>query len=90
MPRQEAPRQRTSSVSQETRRAVFNRDKGECQFLSRDGIKCRSTYRIELDHIIPRSQGGPDSVANLRCVCRAHNQWKADGPQERVISTRDD
>src|SRR5262245_36995537 len=32
------------------------------------------TTSTEADHIIPKSQGGDDSDANLRGVCRTHNR----------------
>jgi hypothetical protein len=57
------------------RRAVFRRDRGQCQFLSPDGSICASTYEVELDHILPVSKGGRNTYANLRCMCRAHNHY---------------
>jgi hypothetical protein len=46
-----------------------------------DGKRCGSTWRLELDHVIPVALGGETSVENLRVLCRAHNQYKA----ERVL-----
>jgi len=60
------------------RRAVFRRDRGRCQYISQDGRPCATTYQVEIDHVIPISAGGKNELANLRCLCRAHNQWKGD------------
>ncbi len=39
---------------------------------------CRSRYRVEVDHIIPRAKGGGDELENLRCLCRNHNLLMAE------------
>jgi 5-methylcytosine-specific restriction endonuclease McrA len=57
---------------------VFRRDRGLCQFKTAEGKICGSRYQIEIDHIVPVSAGGTNSFENLRCLCRAHNQWKSD------------
>ena len=72
----------SKKISLPLRRAVFRRDKGKCQFKNESGVLCGSTYQIELDHKIPLSAGGKSNYHNLRCLCRAHNQWKADRPIE--------
>ncbi len=60
------------------RRAVFQRDGGRCQFKNGEGKICGTTYDIAIDHILPVSAGGGNELGNLRCLCRAHNQWKGD------------
>lgn len=44
----------------------------------------RVTETHTIDHIIPRSQGGPDTIENLRSRCKEHNMKKtrADRQQE--------
>lgn len=71
-----------SSIPMANRRAVFRRDRGRCQFQGPDGKLCGTTFGIEIDHILPVSRGGTNEVENLRCLCRAHNQWKADRVME--------
>ncbi len=73
-----------SPIPAAIRRAVFKRDQGRCQFALPFGRICGSTYRVEIDHIQARSAGGKSVLENLRCLCRAHNQWKADGPAENA------
>lgn len=34
---------------------------------------CGSRFRLEIDHVVPRAKGGPDTEDNLRCLCRNHN-----------------
>lgn len=45
----------------------------------RDGKRCRicgTTVQLELDHIVERSDGGPDDPANLRLLCKQHHTEK--------------
>ena len=44
---------------------------------------CRATATI-VDHIVSRRAGGPDELANLRCLCATHdNQTKEDSTGKR-------
>ena len=54
----------------EIRRHVWRRDKGRCS-------NCRSTFALEIDHVIPRAAGGPSTIENTRLLCRACNQRAA-------------
>lgn len=51
------------------REFVFNKTKGRCSYC---GAKA-----TEIDHIIPRAQGGSNSVHNLTPACRSCNQKKS-------------
>lgn len=54
------------------------------QVLTRDRFKCRMCGRsrdevsLEVDHIIPVSQGGTDELQNLATLCRDCNAGKSD------------
>ena len=50
---------------------VYARDNFACQ-------KCGATENLTLDHIHPWSKGGPDTVENLRVLCRPCNSRKGD------------
>ena len=62
-----------SSIPASVRRAVWARDGGRCSFVGPDGILCQTRRMLEIDHRRPRALGGPDSVENLRLLCRPHN-----------------
>ena len=61
--------------------------------LKRDGFTCRWCFkqggRLEVDHVIPWSAGGPDASWNLRTLCWDCNQtrsnWVTDTTQARVL-----
>jgi 5-methylcytosine-specific restriction endonuclease McrA len=65
------------------RRAVHERDRDQCTFVSEDGRRCSARGSLEYDHIEPVARGGGSTVENLRLRCRAHNQFEA----ERMFGT---
>lgn len=60
------------------RRAVFERDGGQCTFTSDAGMRCEARDRLEFDHVVPMARGGLTTGSNLRLRCRAHNQHEAE------------
>jgi 5-methylcytosine-specific restriction endonuclease McrA len=55
--------------------------------LKRDGHRCvkcgadpkvDKSVRLEVDHILPGSQGGPATMENLQTLCFSCNQGKKD------------
>lgn len=58
-------------------REVWQRSGGCCEWPVESGGVCGSRLRLELDHVAPRARGGPSTVANLRVLCRVHNQLAA-------------
>ena len=64
-------------VPASVRRAVWERDKGKCQWPRHDGRRCESMHQVEVDHIYPRAMGGPSTVDNCRLLCRIHNDLAA-------------
>ena len=52
---------------------IRRRDKDECQFPLLDGSKCKSRYKVQIDHILAVASGGSNEPDNLRCLCRHHN-----------------
>jgi hypothetical protein len=56
---------------------VWKRDGGKCTWVSvKTGKKCDSEHLLEVDHIIPWSEGGGNEPENLRLLCRTHNQLR--------------
>jgi hypothetical protein len=65
-------------VPAHVRAAVWERDRGECTFVSEDGHRCGSRQRLEFDHAVPVARGGQATVENIRLRCRTHNQLEAE------------
>jgi 5-methylcytosine-specific restriction endonuclease McrA len=59
------------------RREVLLRDAYQCQMCG----ACVSGKRAHVDHIVPKSKGGSDEVANLRTLCVSchskHEGWRS-------------
>ena len=66
------------TIPAEVRRQVWERDGGRCSFVARDGTRCESRWRLELDHVQPWALGGSSNVDDLRLRCRAHNVFHAE------------
>lgn len=58
-----------AKIPAEVRQAVYERDGNAC-------LHCGSTEDLSLDHIIPWSMGGPDTVENFQTLCRPCNSSK--------------
>ena len=58
------------------KRAVWARSGGRCEFM-RNGRRCNSRWRIEIDHITPLALGGANHLENLRACCWHHNRQQA-------------
>jgi hypothetical protein len=60
------------------KRAVWERDGGQCTFVSEAGHRCQARKFLEFDHVEEVARGGRASVAGIRLRCRAHNQYGAE------------
>lgn len=60
------------------KRAVWERDSGQCAFVSPNGVRCSERGQLEFDHIRPHADGGAATHDNVRLLCRAHNQYEAE------------
>jgi hypothetical protein len=60
------------------KRAVHERDGGQCTFVSEHGKRCESRTRLEYDHVEPFARGGQATVSGVRLRCRPHNQYGAE------------
>jgi 5-methylcytosine-specific restriction endonuclease McrA len=55
-------------------REVYERDAGQCTFVSSDGRRCSERGFLEFHHHdVPYAKGGEATVANVRLACRVHN-----------------
>ena len=60
------------------KRAVCERDGGQCTFMSEKGKRCESRARLEYDHVEAVARGGEAATDNLRLRCRVHNHYAAE------------
>ena len=74
----DAPKPRGRNIPAAVRKAVWSRDQGSCAFVSADGRRCGSTYRLELHHLQSFAKGGPATPENLSLRCSAHNRFHAE------------
>ena len=63
------------------RTAVLQRDDNRCVYCNRKG-------KMELDHAVPKSQGGPDRYDNLLASCRNCNRRKDNRSLESFLKRR--
>ena len=59
------------------RRAVFARDNWTCQY-------CGSRANLTVDHVVPRSKGGPSSWENIVASCAPCNRRKGNALPRQV------
>jgi hypothetical protein len=75
-------------VPREVKRVVWQRDEGQCAFVSSTGRRCTERTFLELHHIQPYAKRGPATSANISLRCRRHNQHEAElifGPRGASI-----
>jgi 5-methylcytosine-specific restriction endonuclease McrA len=58
-------------ITDELRRAVYERDGGAC-------VMCGSNFNIQYDHLLPVALGGATTVENLQILCADCNRRKSD------------
>jgi 5-methylcytosine-specific restriction endonuclease McrA len=65
-----------------TRRAVFARDDWTCQY-------CGARSNLTVDHVVPRSKGGPSSWENIVASCAPCNRRKGNAlPRQAGMQLR--
>lgn len=57
-----------------SRRSIFARDNYTCVYCKRQ----LNGDELSIDHVIPRSRGGPNTVENLATACKKCNNKKGD------------
>ena len=66
------------------RAAVLHRDGNKCCYCGKSGKR----NKLELDHVVPRSKGGPNRYDNLVAACHACNQKRGNQPLEVWLKRR--
>jgi 5-methylcytosine-specific restriction endonuclease McrA len=70
-PRRSTGSKKNHKISPQLRRAVLERDKYRCQ-------NCGGWEDLGVDHKMPRSKGGEDTLDNLQAMCNPCNSAKGD------------
>src|SRR5438093_92811 len=60
------------------KRAVQERDQGQCTYVSESGQRCAERRSLQFDHVREWARGGEATVDNIRLRCKAHNQYTAE------------
>jgi 5-methylcytosine-specific restriction endonuclease McrA len=68
---EEAGRPTRVPIPTELRRAVFERDGGQC-------VQCEGRFDLQYDHILPVARGGATTIENLQLLCADCNRRKSD------------
>ena len=64
------------------KRRLYGKQEGRC-----GGCEVLFPYRnLTVDHVVPRSKGGGDAIANLQLLCGACNSTKGAGTHEELIA----
>lgn len=72
------PRKRRS-ISAKMRAAIHAKFDGRCAYCGVPVVLSESRkYRMQVDHVVPFSKGGADTIDNLFPCCWRCNYWKAD------------
>ena len=69
---------RTRQIPAAIKRAVFERDRGQCRFVDDRGRRCAAREGLQFHHRHPFGFGGDHSVANVALVCQQHNRRLAE------------
>ena len=77
-PRVGKPSSNPRYIPARVKRAVRERDGDRCAFVGDGGHRCEARRDLEFDHILPVARGGESTVANVRMLCRTHNQLEAE------------
>lgn len=69
---------RIVQVFEESKNAVFHRDKGICVFCKTDITKLINQQNgVHYDHVLPLAKGGMNDITNLQLLCENCNLKKA-------------
>ncbi|MEZ4226644.1 MAG: hypothetical protein R3B13_37195 [Polyangiaceae bacterium] len=63
--------------TRQSKREVYERDAGQCTYVSPAGVHCTARAFLNFDHIKERANGGGGAADNGQLLCAAHNQMRA-------------
>jgi len=68
----------TRQIPAAVKRAVYERDAGQCCYEDERGRRCTARQGLEFHHRRPFGHGGDHSLANVALACRCHNGYLAE------------
>jgi hypothetical protein len=68
----------TRQIPAAVKRAVYERDGGQCRYEDERGRRCTAREGLEFHHRRPFGHGGDHSLANVALACRCHNGYLAE------------
>jgi 5-methylcytosine-specific restriction endonuclease McrA len=68
----------TRQIPAAVKRAVYERDAGQCRYEDEQGRRCTARQGLEFHHRRPFGHGGDHSVANVSLECQCHNRHLAE------------
>ncbi|HXH31503.1 MAG TPA: HNH endonuclease signature motif containing protein [Bacteriovoracaceae bacterium] len=71
------PSKKTRYIPVSSKREILERSRNRCEHTHPNGNRCEERRFLEFDHIKPYALGGDRSTANLRLLCRNHNQQRS-------------
>jgi 5-methylcytosine-specific restriction endonuclease McrA len=72
------PVRESRDVPRAVRRAVWQRDRGQCAFVASSGRRCTERQFLEFHHLEAYAKQGRATIANISLRCRRHNQYEAE------------
>lgn len=68
---------RSRGISRAVKDEVWERDGGRCVYPGPGGGVCGARAGLEFDHVRAWAKGGSSDAANIRLLCRSHNDLEA-------------
>ena len=65
-------------IAAPVRRFVWERDRGQCTYVTHNGRRCPAREGLEFHHDEPYGVGGDRSANNVRLLCKVHNAYMAE------------
>jgi hypothetical protein len=78
----------TRHIPAAVRRAVYERDGGQCRYVDSQGRRCTARRGLEFHHRYPFGHGGNHLVGNIALACHAHNRHLAEVDYGRSAMAR--
>jgi len=81
------------SIARAQKQLVYDEDDwGDVRFVGYRCPVCRRVFTnlddLEVDHIVPRSCGGPDNPSNLRLLCTKDNRKKGSKVKRKASTVK--